>query len=298
MFELSAKEVMVSPVETISATESMRSVATQLTTQGIGSLVVCENNTPVGIITERDVVKLVSEGQDPNSTSVESVMSGTLETMGQEEPISNAAKLMREHGVKRLPVTGEEGEIIGIVTTTDLSNYLPHIVRAGRKQEPKDDRKRESVRVDTSYEKDEWGYEYLGDESSIEVGDTSQFTKTLSQEDVEQFAEISGDTNRLHLDEEYASETRFGERIAHGTLVSGVISAALARLPGLVIYLSQELTFLGPVPLDTAVTAKCEVVEQVAENQYRLTTVVERSDGKEVINGEALVIADEIPVES
>jgi CBS domain-containing protein/acyl dehydratase len=297
MLQLTAKEVMVSPVETISATESMRSVATQLTSQGIGSLVVCENNTPVGIITEGDVVKLVSEGKDPNSTSVESVMSGTLETIGQDDPISNAAKLMRKHDVKRLPVTDESDEIVGIVTTTDLSNYLPHIVRAGRTQEANESRKRESVRADTAYEKDEWSYEYLGDESSVEVGDTSQFTKTLSEDDVEQFAEISGDTNRLHLDEEYASETRFGERIAHGTLVSGVISAALARLPGLVIYLSQDLTFLGPVPLDTAVTANCEVVEQVAENQYRLATVVERADGEQVIDGEALVLADEIPVE-
>lgn len=295
MLELSVKEVMVSPVETISSTESMRSVATQLTSHGIGSLIVCEDNEPVGIITDVDVAKLVSAGQDPNSTAVESAMSDSLETVAQDALISDAAKLMRKHGVKRLPVTDEDNQIVGIVTTTDLSNYLPHIVRAGRNDDPDESRTRTSIRADTAYERDEWSYEYLGDEASIEVGDTSQFTKTLSEEDVETFAEVSGDTNRLHLDEEYAKGTRFDQQIAHGTLVSGTISAALARLPGLVIYLSQDLTFLGPVPIGAAVTAKCEVVEQVADNQYRLATVVEGPTGDDVIDGEAVVIADELP---
>lgn len=297
MLELTVKEVMVSPVETIKSTESVRSVATRLASEGIGSLVVCADRTPVGIVTEADVTGLVSQGLDPDSTTVESVMSDPIVTITETELLQEAAKLMREHGVKRLPVTDEEETIVGIVTTTDLSNYLPHIVRAGREDEPDKDRKRHSVRADTAYEKDAWSYEYLGDETSIEVGDTSRFRKTLTAEDVERFAEISGDTNRLHLDDEYAEGTRFGRRIAHGTLVAGTISAALARLPGLVIYLSQDLTFLGPVPLGTEVTARCEVVEEVSENQYRLSTVVEDHDGETVIDGEAVVIGDEIPVE-
>ena len=65
----------------------------------------------------------------------------------------------------------------------------------------------------------------------IRVGDRVRFSKTISEDDVRAFAEASGDTNRLHLDDEYAEDTRFGRRIAHGTLVGGLISAALARLP-------------------------------------------------------------------
>jgi Acyl dehydratase len=78
------------------------------------------------------------------------------------------------------------------------------------------------------------------------VGDHVRFSKEITDEDVVTFAGVSGDTNRLHLDDEFAAETRFGNRIAHGTLVSGLISAALARLPGLTIYLSQTWSFSSP----------------------------------------------------
>jgi acyl dehydratase len=201
---------------------------------------------------------------------------------------------MREHSIRRLPVV-EDGAVAGIITTTDLSNYLPHLVRMGREDTPDESRERTSVRVDTAYEREEWEFEYLGDESQIDVGDTVRFTKTLSEEDVEAFAEASGDTNRLHMDDEFAKTTRFGERIAHGTLVVGAISSALARLPGLIIYLSQDVSYLGPVPLGERVTAECEVVENIGDNRFRLSTVVKTSDGETVIDGEAVVISDEIP---
>lgn len=122
-----------------------------------------------------------------------------------------------------------------------------------------------------------------------------RFTKTLSQSDVERFADISGDTNRPHLDAEFAEASRFGRRIAHGTLVSGLISAALARLPGLTIYLSQELGYRGPVDIGERVTAHCEVIEQLKANRFRLATAVDDSDGECVVEGDAVVISDPIP---
>ena len=122
-----------------------------------------------------------------------------------------------------------------------------------------------------------------------------KFSKTLSADDVQAFADASGDTNRLHLDAEYASGTRFAHPIAHGTLVAGTISAALARLPGLIVYLSQEVSYLGPVDIGDRVTAVCEVVEELGNDRYRLTTAVTREDGTQVIDGEAVVLADEIP---
>ncbi|WP_339103061.1 MaoC/PaaZ C-terminal domain-containing protein [Haloterrigena salinisoli] len=138
----------------------------------------------------------------------------------------------------------------------------------------------------------------VDDPAHISVGDTVTFEKVLSDEDVRAFAHVSGDTNRLHLDDEFAADTRFGERIVHGTLVSGLISAALARLPGLTIYLSQDLEFSGPVGIGDRVSARVEIVEDLGNNQYRLETVIRNEDDDAtVINGEAVVLIDDLPEE-
>ncbi len=144
-----------------------------------------------------------------------------------------------------------------------------------------------------------WSFERTADHlEELGVGDTVTFEKRLTEEDVITFAAISGDTNRLHLDEAFAAETRFGERIVHGTLVSGLISSALARLPGLTIYLSQDLEFRGPVGIDDYVSARVEVVEDLGHSQYRLETVIRNEDDDAVvIQGEAVVLIDELPEE-
>jgi len=143
----------------------------------------------------------------------------------------------------------------------------------------------------------EWEFDRTVDDAGqITVGDAVTFEKTITESDVQNFAEVSGDTNRLHLDEEFAADTRFGERIVHGTLVSGLISAALARLPGLTIYLSQDLEFSGPVGIGDHVSARVEVVEDLGNNQYRLeTTIYNDDDDAMVIDGEAVVLIDEVP---
>lgn len=128
------------------------------------------------------------------------------------------------------------------------------------------------------------------------VGDRVEFTKTISEGDVRKFAAASGDTNPLHLDDEFAEETRFESRIAHGTLVGGLISAALARLPGLTIYLSQDLEFHNPVRIGDRVTAEVEIVEDLGNDQYRLTTRVV-DEGQVIIDGEAVVLIDDLPDE-
>jgi 3-hydroxybutyryl-CoA dehydratase len=146
-----------------------------------------------------------------------------------------------------------------------------------------------------AYDETDWTFERtVSDPDELGVGDEVRFSKTLETEDVERFAGVSGDTNRLHLDDEFAAETRFGGRIAHGTLVSGTISAALARLPGLTIYLSQELEFRGPVEIGDRVTAVVEVVEALGGDQFRLSTHVE-SDDEVVVDGEATVLVDDLP---
>ena len=292
---VTVREIMEIPVETVTPEQSVQRAASRLAGGEIGSLVICEQETPIGIVTDVDLTALVSAGSDPETTTVREIMSSPLVTVDQSASIQIAAEKIREHGIKRLPVVGEAGTLVGIVTTTDLSNYIPHLVRHKRDHRPGTERTRHDVRADTAYENDDWEYEYFGDEGQIDVGDTITFSKTVGEEDIRAFAEASGDTNRLHLEAPFAEKSRFGERIAHGTLVAGLISAALARLPGLTIYLSQDLSFLGPVQLGERITAECAVIERLGEDQFRLSTDVLGSDGEAVIEGEAVVISDTIP---
>jgi len=129
-----------------------------------------------------------------------------------------------------------------------------------------------------------------------EVGDTVRFAKTISQRDIERFAAASGDTNPIHLDDEWAEKTRFDGRIVHGILVSGLLSAAIARLPGVVIYLSQDLEFRAPVRIGDAVTATVEIVEDLGDDQYRIETTA-TADDERAIDGEAVVLIDDVPAE-
>jgi len=285
--------VMQAPVATVPPDASVREAASRLVDAGIGSLVVCADGEPVGICTEVDVTRLVADGGDPTASTVADVMSSPLVTTSPDTVLQDAAETLRLNDVKRLPVL-DDGELVGIVTNTDLANYLPHLLRRGRRDQADPERERQHVRADTAYEDGDWTTEYLGSEDAIEVGDTVRFSKPLDEGDVEAFAEISGDTNRLHLDRDYATGTRFDERIVHGTLVAGTISAALARLPGLTIYLSQDLSYLAPVPIGARATAACEVVEDMGRDRYRLSTEV-TADEETVLEGEATVVVDPLP---
>jgi len=121
------------------------------------------------------------------------------------------------------------------------------------------------------------------------VGDTAESEITVTEETIEAYADLSGDDNPIHWDPEYASETMFGGRIAHGMLSAGPISAALADLPGDVIYLSQDLTFENPVyPCDTVI-ATVEVVEDLGDDRLEVETVAETDEA--VLTGSAVVLS-------
>ncbi|MBX0287701.1 CBS domain-containing protein [Halomicroarcula sp. F28] len=284
---------MQTPASTITPGSPIVEAATRLRDEGIGSLVVERNGESVGIITESDIVAVTAEEGDTRKLTVADVMATALVTISPDADLEVAVDRLRTHGIKKLPVV-EDGELVGIVTTTDISRYVPHITRPELSREPHPERRR-FTRPDTLYEDDDWEFDSYGVADGIDVGDHVRFSKTLSENDIERFAEVSGDTNRLHLDAEFAEGSRFGRRIAHGTLVSGIISAALARLPGLTIYLSQELSYRGPVDIGDRVTAHCEVVEQLKENRFRLATAVDDGDGNCVVEGDAVVISDPIP---
>jgi 3-hydroxybutyryl-CoA dehydratase len=128
----------------------------------------------------------------------------------------------------------------------------------------------------------------------IQVGDSAEMSKVVSDDDVRTFAEISGDRNPVHLDDEYAAGSMFGKRIAHGTLTGALISAVLGMLmpgPG-TIYLSQTYSFKAPVYIGEEITARLEVSAYRADKRVTtLKTEVYNQDGKLVLDGEAVVIA-------
>jgi len=293
---ITVAEVMTEPVETVDATATVREVARRFREHDIGSLVVVDGGKPTGIVTEDDLVNVVAAGDDPGSTVVGDVMASPVVTVEPDTSVVDAVGRFREHDVDKLPVT-RGGELVGIVTTTDFGHYIPQVVHREwlREREP-DVETRFRVRPETTYERDDWAFESVsGAEAGVAVGDRVEFSKTVDDDDVRSFAEVSGDTNRLHLDEEFAAETRFGGRIVHGTLVAALISAALARLPGLTIYLSQDLSFLDPVRIGERLTAVCEVVESLGRSRYVVTTDVLDEDGETVVEGEAVVVIDDLP---
>lgn len=129
---------------------------------------------------------------------------------------------------------------------------------------------------------------------TLKVGDAAEMTKTVTDADVRAFAEVTGDRNPVHLDEEYAAATRFGRRIAHGMLGASLISAVLAgKLPGRgTVYLSQTLRFTAPVFLGDALTARV-VVKALREDKpvVTLETFCTNQRGERVVEGEAVVLA-------
>ncbi len=126
----------------------------------------------------------------------------------------------------------------------------------------------------------------------LKVGETAKFAKTISESDIYLYAGITGDVNPAHLNEEYAKNTFFKTRIAHGMLSAGLISTVIGtKLPGTgSIYVKQELSFLAPVRIGDTITAWVEVVEIIAKKKrVRLKTTCVNQEGTQVLDGEAIV---------
>lgn len=127
----------------------------------------------------------------------------------------------------------------------------------------------------------------------IEMGMMRYVRKVITDEDIEKFADVSTDRNPVHLDDDYAQDTIFQGRIAHGMLTAGLVSAVIGeQLPGHgTIYMSQNLKFLAPVRPGDLVTAEVEVTGiEIDKRRVKLDCrcIV---DGKNVLVGEAMVMA-------
>jgi len=133
------------------------------------------------------------------------------------------------------------------------------------------------------------------EEKRFYVGQKYEFDKTISDEDVKKFAEVTGDFNPLHLDEEFAKTTMFGGRIAHGMIGAGIISGGLAMyLPGTgTTYLGQELSFKNPVRIGETIHVELEIMELIPKKKFdiaKIRTTCTNSKGEIVIDGTATVI--------
>ena len=125
----------------------------------------------------------------------------------------------------------------------------------------------------------------------LKLGDHASLSKTITPDDVNEFARITLDTNPLHLDEEFAKQTRFGGLIVHGMLGASLISAVIGTELGGPIYLGQTLKFLKPIRIGETITATAEVVAvREDKNIVTLRTSVTNEEGAIVIVGEASVL--------
>ena len=125
----------------------------------------------------------------------------------------------------------------------------------------------------------------------LSVGQKASFGKTITEADIVLFAAVTGDTNPMHLDAEYAATTIFKERIAHGMLAAGLITKVLGtQLPGPgTIYMSQSLKFRAPVKIGETVTATVEVMALHPDKHRATLRTVCTVKGEPVLEGEAFV---------
>lgn len=128
---------------------------------------------------------------------------------------------------------------------------------------------------------------------NLKIGDKFSTTKQITDAVVRGFAELSGDFNPIHLDEEFAKTTQFGKRIAHGMISGALISAVLGNeFRGLkIVYLSQTMKFTAPVFIDDTVTATATVTNIREDKQIiTLETICTNQVEKIVVKGESMIM--------
>jgi 3-hydroxybutyryl-CoA dehydratase len=129
----------------------------------------------------------------------------------------------------------------------------------------------------------------------IKEGDIRAFSKTITEQDLETFARLTGDFNPIHMDDNFSKKTIFEGRVAHGILIAGLISAAVSKLPGVVIYRAQNLVFLKPVRVGDTIEAVVEILGKVKErHELKARTSCKNQRGEMVVDGEAIIKISEI----
>lgn len=120
------REVMTTNPRTVEPTTPIVDAARMMRDEDVGPIPIVENNQCAGILTDRDIVlRVVAEGRDPAATTVGDVASRDLITIDPEQTLDEAARLMAQHQVRRLPVCEEDGNLVGIIAQADLALTAP-----------------------------------------------------------------------------------------------------------------------------------------------------------------------------
>lgn len=134
------------------------------------------------------------------------------------------------------------------------------------------------------------------DKLGVDIGYKTTHIKTITEADINLFAEVSGDFNPIHMREDYAKKTLFGGRIAHGVIALSLLSAAGTKLPGTVILLSMSGRFLKPVRIGDTITATTEVIAvRKDKGIVTLKNTCTNQHGEVTVEGETVVRLYEAP---
>ncbi|NND70379.1 MAG: MaoC family dehydratase [Rhodothermales bacterium] len=127
---------------------------------------------------------------------------------------------------------------------------------------------------------------------NLEVGQSLSVERVITADDVLLYAQLTGDDNPIHVDEAYASETRFGKRIVHGAFLLGIISKVLGRdFPGHgSVAVSFAVKFVRPVPVGSTVTVEVKIAEKLERHKHVRARVFVYINGKTAVGGEATFI--------
>ena len=117
---MTVKDIMTEAAVTDSPNDTLSEAAAKMRQQQTGSLLVMEGDTLAGIVTERDVLKIVGEGQDPKAVSLRDAMTRDVVTVRPESSIREAAQIMFDKWFRHLPVTTDGGKVVGIISLRDL----------------------------------------------------------------------------------------------------------------------------------------------------------------------------------
>lgn len=123
MAEETVKEYMKSSVITVDKNTILSEIAKIMTEKNIGSVIVVENGKPVGIITERDIVRAIGKGKKLD-TKAEEFMTASLITIKEDSPVTGALALMRQFNIRHLPVVNDKGELTGIISIRDIARAV------------------------------------------------------------------------------------------------------------------------------------------------------------------------------
>ncbi|MEM0293233.1 MAG: CBS domain-containing protein [Saccharolobus sp.] len=127
MKEEFVKEYMKKNVIVVDKNTTLRDVAKIMTENNVGSVIVVDNGKPIGIITERDIVRAIGRNKDLNNKA-EEIMTSSLITIKEDSPITGALSLMRSYNIRHLPVIDNEGNLKGIISIRDIARAIDDVL--------------------------------------------------------------------------------------------------------------------------------------------------------------------------